>query len=437
MKNALIFIALAILLIIILRSKAFKAWRMGRNKTEAQKKAIKFLVYGPSQSGLSVDDYDEICRGMYPIETIFEKAKAKLGISDSDIVRHPCKDIDATYLFIRNYVEYGTDVLSIDLDNNTFRSSKMDSLMVIFGRDKLHFYQFSYFTDKTEATENSYSYAYEDINQFKVSQVSSRNGSIYASINLRKEISEEDAKDEQKRKNSYQSFPSMMMDKECFDRWAAIGTHLDSPALREEYKDKTDDEKDTIRYFKAYYNLPLALTDKEYEEMIVKTLPSEELRDAGMDNMGIEEDDIQLAAPISFRSFVYNQGTLEIKGRDGSWRSNNPQHTWLFFGKHQIYVYAVSMLLDRSIKQQSTQEIFYKDISSIRTEQLSQEKVEGDKVYILSYYKFTMIFSGDSISLTLPILTDENDKKIRAMRNLLRETKHSSALGEAEREDTV
>jgi hypothetical protein len=436
--SILTIIVLVVLMIIILRSKPFKVWWMGRNKTDDQKKAIKFLIYGPSRSKISKDEYDTICHGTYPSHTIFEKAKSKLGISDSDIVRHPCKDINHKGLLEWNYIKNGEKVLFLDLGLNEFRSSRMDGLMVIFGREKLYFYQFSYRTDKTEETETTYSYAYDDIRQFKVDKISTMNEFIYASIDLQKEISEEDSKNEKKRKESWQSFPSMVMSKKSFDAWKAIGTHLDSTELKKEYKDKTMDEKNALRYFKAYFNLPLAITDEEYEAMIVKTLPSEELRETGMNNMGIEEADIQLATPIAFRSFVYDQDTLEIKGRDGSWRSNDPQHTWLFFGKHQIYVYSASMLMDSSIKQQSTQEIFYKDITSIRTEQLSREKVEGDIVYRLSYYKFTILFSGDSLSLTLPILTDENDKKIRAMRNLLRETKHSYSPEEAAREeDTV
>ena len=434
--SILTIIVLVVLMIIILRSKPFKVWWMGRNKTDDQKKAIKFLIYGPSRSKISKDEYDAICYGMYPSNTIFEKAKSKLGISDSDIVRHPY--INHKGLWQWNYIKNGEKVLFLDLGLNEFRSSRKDGLMVIFGREKLYFYQFSYRTDKTEETETAYSYASDDIRQFKVDKISTMNEFIYASIALQKEISEEDSKNEKKREASWQRFTSMVMSKKSFDIWKAIGTHLDSTELKKEYKDKTMDEKNALRYFKAYFNLPLAITDEEYEAMIVKTLPSEELRETGMNNMGIEEADIQLATPIAFRSFVYDQDTLEIKGRDGSWRSNNPQHTWLFFGKHQIYVYSASMLMDSSIKQQSTQEIFYKDITSIRTEQLSREKVEGDIVYRLSYYKFTILFSGDSLSLTLPILTDENDKKIRAMRNLLRETKHSYTPEEAAREeDTV
>lgn len=431
-------IVLIVLLIIVLKSKPFKVWWRGRNKTEEQKKAIKFLIYGPDRSKISKDDYDIICNGMYPDSTILEMAKKKLGISDADIVRHPCKDVDSTYLSVRNYLKDGDGVLFYDLGDNEFRSSRMDCFWVIFGREKLYFYQLSYRTDETLETETGYSYGYEEIRQFNVSETSKKDETVYASMTLQREILEEDAKDEKKRKESWQSFPSMVMSKESFGAWKAVGTHLDTPALKKEYKDKTNDEKKALRYFKAYYNLPLSISDREYEAMIARILPSEELRVIGMDNMGIEDADIKLSDPIAFRSFVYDQGTLSIKGEDESWRSNDPQHTWLFFGKHQIYVYSASMLMDKSIKQQSTQEIFYKDITSIRTEQLSMEKVDGDIVYRMYIYNFTILFSGDSLSLTLPILTDENDKKIRAMRNLLRETKHSSSPEEtAKEEDTV
>ena len=431
-------ILLIVLLIIILRSKPFKVWWQCRNKTEEQKKAIKFLIYGPDRSKISKDDYDSICHGMYPDSALLERAKKKLGISDEDIVRHPYKEVASTYLSVRNYLKDGDSVLFYDLGNNEFRSSRMDTFMVIFGRDKLYFYQFTYRTDKTLEKETAYSYSYEEIRQFGVSEISKTDESIHASIALQKEISEEDAKDEKKRKDSRQTFPSMVMSKESYNAWRAVGAHLDTPELKKEYKDKTEDEKKALRYFKAYYNLPLSISDGEYEEMIARTLPSEELKEIGMDNMGIEEADIKLSKPIAFRSYVYDQGTLAIKGQDESWRSNDPQHTWLFFGKHQIYVYSASMLMDKSIKQQSTQEIFYKDITSIRTEQLSMEKVDGNVVYRMYLYKFTILFSGDSLSLTLPILTDENDKKIRAMRNLLRETKHSGSPEETDKEeDTV
>ena len=58
--SILTIIVLVVLMIIILRSKPFKVWWMGRNKTDDQKKAIKFLIYGPSRSKISKDEYDAL-----------------------------------------------------------------------------------------------------------------------------------------------------------------------------------------------------------------------------------------------------------------------------------------------------------------------------------------------------------------------------------------
>ena len=425
-----VIIALVVLLIIVLKSKPFKVWWRGRNKTEEQKKAIKFLIYGPSRSKISKDEYDSICNGMYPSRTIFEKAKSKFGISDIDVVRHPCKDIDSTYLCERNYVKNGEKVLFFDLAGNEFRSSRMDCLMVIFGRKQLYFYQFSYRTDKIEETEIASIYAYEDIRQFKVAQVSTKIDSIYASIDLQTEISEEDANNEKRRKESWHSFPSMVMNKENFDVWKAVGEHLDYPELKKAYKDISEDEKKALRYFKANDYLPLTISDEEYDAMIDKSLPSDKLREQGMGNMDIKEKDIRFADPITFRSFVYGSNSLDIQGKDSAWRSNSPQHTWIFFGEHQIYVHTVTFNMVTSVKQEATQEIFYNDITSVRTEERSLEKKRGDLILYLSYYQFTVMFSGDNLTLTLPIMSDDNDRKIHAMRNLLRKKKQTKAPDE-------
>ena len=68
-------IVLVLLLIIILRSKPYKVWWRGRNKTNDQKKAIKFLIYGPSRSKITENEYDTICYRMYTNSILLEKAK--------------------------------------------------------------------------------------------------------------------------------------------------------------------------------------------------------------------------------------------------------------------------------------------------------------------------------------------------------------------------
>ncbi len=425
-----VIIVLVVLLIIVLKSKPFKIWWRSRNKTEEQKKAIKFLIYGPDRSKISKEDYDTICHEMYPDRTLLEMAKKKLCISDEDIVRHPCKDVNSSYLSVRNLLKDGENDLFFDLGNNEFRSSRMNCFMVIFGREKLYFYQVYYRTDETLETESAYSYGYEEIRQFRVSEISKKDESIYVSLDLQKEISDEEAKDDKKRKESWQSFPSMVMSKENYVLWKAVGEHLDYPELKKAYKDLSEDEKKALRYFKANDYLPLAIKDEEYDAMIDKALPSEILRTQGMDNMDIKEKDIRFADPITFRSYVYGSNSLDIEGKDGAWRSNSPQHTWIFFGEHQIYVHTVTVNMVNSVRQEATQEIFYNDITSVRTEERSLEKKRGDITIYLSYYQLTVMFSGDNLTLTLPIMSDENDRKIRGMRNLLRKKKQISAPDE-------
>lgn len=422
------FIVFVVLLIIVVRSKFFKLWWMGRNKTENQKKAIKYLLFGPKRSKISTEDYDFICNDMYPDHVIFKKALSKLGITESDVVKHPYDKIDARYLCVRNYLKTGEKVLIYDLSINDFRTSRMDSFMVIFGSEKLYFYQLSYRTDKLEEEEHCFAYPYDEIKYFKVEEISRQNDNlIYTSFRLIKEIST----------NAVKEFPSLVLSKNNFDKWVAVGTHLDSPDLKKECKEKDETERKTLRYFRAYYNLPLVISDNEYEDLIISKLPADQLKEQGMDVIGIQDHQINLAAPIAFRSYVYGDDVLEIKGRDGTWRSSEPQLTWLLFGKQQVYVYMFSMRLDNSIQREVSQEIFYSKFASIRTEQKRKERVIDDVKYIMSYYKFTIFFSGDSLSLTLPILGNENETKIKGMRNLIREVQGKMINGGGSKDEDI
>lgn len=410
-------LVLVFVLIFVLNFKPFRFWIKSYHKSGSQKKAIRFLIFGPRKSKINTKDYDELCLEMYTDDCIFEKAKAKLGISDSDLVIHPHVEIDSKFLVVRNYlgnVKNKRKDLFCQIGKDDFRSAQMLAIMVLFGKEKLYFYKLYYRTDKTKEKESSYEYEFDKINSFIV------NGGNYKElVNVSFEINWTDENDKAQR----MLFPSMQIDKDAYNRWLLVSCHLDTPALRKEYAAKSDSEKKAFRYFRAHNNLPPVISDEEYEDMICHALPAEQLKLVGMDNMDIRDSDIQFAAPISFRSFVYGDN-LEVEGKDHSWRSNTPQHTWLFFGKRQIYVYSTSIRMDTSMRQDSTQEIFYNDIASVKTEQFTKEKEQDGIHYIMTYYQFIILFAGDRLTLTLPILSNQNDQKIRAMRNLLRETKH-------------
>jgi hypothetical protein len=410
--SILICIILIIILAIVLRSKVLKVWLKGIGKTDSQKKVIKFLIYGPKRSKIKIQEFDELCQMMYSDRKIYEKAKAKFNINETDIVCHPCETIASEYLCITNFDD-NPESLVCNLEKGGFRSAACSSFMAIFGRENLYIYRLDYRFDKTKESETANTYPYEKLLCFKAISQDLHNVRISIDRVSSNGLAITD---------NYRNF---VVSEDEFERWEAVGKHFDSPELKEEIRQKKNEsEKKVLRYFKAHDNLPLTITDAEYDSMIVSALPSKVLMSMGMEQMAIEACDVKVAEPISFRSFVYDNSAKYVQGKDKLWRSSVPQHTWLFFGKHQVYVYITSLNMDSSILQEATQEIFYNDIASIRSEHISKVEQYADIVYTLSYYKFTLLFAGDSFSLTLPYIQGDNEEKIKGMRNLLRETKN-------------
>lgn len=397
-----------VVLAIILNSKWFKVIINCFNKTEEQKQAIRFLIYGEKRSGMSAQEYDELVCKMYSYNAILEKAKAKFGLTDSDIVVHPCPEINSECVYITNY-QKDSQALVCSLSENEYRSSKYRALLILFGRKALYVYQLSYHSDKTAEHGTGYEYAYENLHSFNVlvKELKDENGESLVTISMKYYVSKEDIR-------TYETMVYKVQ-QETVKKMVAIGTHLDSPELKQECK-LHKDKAEILRYFKAHDNLPLAILDSEYESKVVAFSPSV---DEGKVLMNIPTNDLELAHPIGFRSYADGRDALNVVGRDTIFRTSVPQYTWLYFGKEQLYIYISSVNMENSVKSQLTQEIFYKDIASIRSENVNIETEPGKTVY-LPYYKITLYFAGTAISMTLPIKQGE-DKPIQAMVNLLRE----------------
>lgn len=144
--GVIVIIALIAIAIIVLTSKPFRVWAKGRNRTDEQKRVIKYLIFGPDRSKISTDEFDTICYNMYSNSLLLDKAIKKLGINKDDLVKHRHEKVDSTYLVVRNYIKDESSAMVRMLSLEDFRSSRMDCLMVLFGERKLYFYQLSYHT---------------------------------------------------------------------------------------------------------------------------------------------------------------------------------------------------------------------------------------------------------------------------------------------------
>lgn len=220
-------------------------------------------------------------------------------------------------------------------------------------------------------------------------------------------------------------------------------------SLVELMKDKNDAEKKAIRYFygiaeggcfsKKY------VTDDEYLSLVADQVGSLESRKAqALKKLGLDEDQVQEIPPVGFQGFAFLAGELKGIERDNVRFTENgkvvtatKELTWLFFGDEQIFVYKARVdMVDHALRSEKTQEYFYKDVTAFSTESDShKEKVpvftKGCGSSTVEYKdraveseKFRIVVPGEVFTTAISP-EDDNESKISAMKQKLREKKNN------------
>lgn len=200
----------------------------------------------------------------------------------------------------------------------------------------------------------------------------------------------------------------------------------DSKATKEVLKQKkrTEEQKKVIRYFLndkgCLYDH--RMKDQEFDD-IVKSYISEEHRARALNRIGVDEDEVKETAPICFHDYNFEKAYAR-KGADGLWRSSSYQISWLFFSADQLYFYQETINFDCDEKRTSTEELYYKDVTSFSVVTETEEiEYENGKVNVDSH-KFKIVVPGDKFFASLQ-LTPENERAIQSMKNKLREKKNA------------
>lgn len=200
----------------------------------------------------------------------------------------------------------------------------------------------------------------------------------------------------------------------------------DSKATKEVLKQKkrTEEQKKVIRYFLndkgCLYDH--RMKDQEFDD-IVKSYISGEHRARALNRIGVDEDEVKETAPICFHDYNFEKAYAR-KGADGLWRSSSYQISWLFFSADQLYFYQETINFDCDEKRTSTEELYYKDVTSFSVVTETEEiEYENGKVNVDSH-KFKIVVPGDKFFASLQ-LTPENERAIQSMKNKLREKKNA------------
>ena len=197
-------------------------------------------------------------------------------------------------------------------------------------------------------------------------------------------------------------------------------------AVRALCSGKNADQQKVIEYFCKEGCMTKTMDDSEYMSMVRAKRDSLNLRKKALDKIGLDEDEVSEIPPASFEGFVFKNAYAK-KNASGHWVSSAYQVAWLFFSSTQIYIYRYTFNMDEDKKTESTDEFFYKDVTSFSTasesetansmsKQNSVEKIEVES------NKFKMVVPGDQIFVSMDGVED-SEAIIQAMKQKLREKK--------------
>lgn len=169
------------------------------------------------------------------------------------------------------------------------------------------------------------------------------------------------------------------------------------------------------------------MSDAEYDAFVAKTIP--DLKQRGMDKIGLDEDQLKEIEPVHFEGFVFDNDSYQKKGKDDKWRSSKYEVAWLFFSDTQVYLYQKTMSFDERKEKENTEEYFYKDITNFstvsETKEVKQQGWNGKETTVnVDTTQFKLVVPGDSFFCAMK-QNEYTESAVQGMKAKLREKKQS------------
>jgi len=159
------------------------------------------------------------------------------------------------------------------------------------------------------------------------------------------------------------------------------------------------------------------------------------LREQALNKLGLDEDEVKIAPPLFLKSYSFGKSVLgdrannemcDKKGSDGYWRSPEVVLTAWFFTEDQIYHYVKVASLVSDAKKETTDEFFYKDVVSVKTDTLERRVSTPDGSEVKqNITAFILRNMGGEVTEDACDNSEYADNAVRAMRNLLKQKKMS------------
>lgn len=162
-------------------------------------------------------------------------------------------------------------------------------------------------------------------------------------------------------------------------------------------------------------------SDKDIDAAVTSQLANMKAR--ALKKLGIDEEEVNEIAPISFDGYVYNHADI-MKGKDGIYRSSKYQSVMFLFSANEVHCFTYDFSITENSQKESTDVYFYKDIVSVSTQTEGTEYSIGknkSSKFDYEYFKLTTT-GGTSISCSVRN-ADDAQRSINGMRSLIKSKK--------------
>lgn len=193
--------------------------------------------------------------------------------------------------------------------------------------------------------------------------------------------------------------------------------------IKEACRGKNLEQVKVIEYFcKQEGCLSKNMTDDEYMQLVLKKRDSINFKEKALSKIGLDEDEVREIAPAKFEGFVFKNAYAKRRA-NGCWVSSAYQVSWVFFSSTQVYIYRHTFNMDEDKKNESTDEFFYKDVTSFSTSSETEiARGLGNEKFEVETNRFCMVVPGDKLYVPMDGVAD-SETIIQAMKQKLREKK--------------
>lgn len=166
------------------------------------------------------------------------------------------------------------------------------------------------------------------------------------------------------------------------------------------------------------------ITDTEYDNLLEKMVKAQNFKAKALEALLLDESEVNEIEPIHFGYEIFDKTEKSRLGTDNWWRSSKWQETWIFFTKTSLLAYQCEFYSDRNDKKETTYEYQYKDITSVKVAEETDEIINNAGQFFRKSCRFEICVPGDSISCTFSN-NEEQINSVKAMKAVIRDKKNN------------